>query len=531
MHWNYKTFFLYFTLMSLIKIVFSLEKKKLLMIIFPGGTSHNFVIKSLFNYTTTNQDKYQYEYHIIVHNIDYHLWDDLAKEESYFIYNYGNVEQSREHLMKSLEMMNSNPNFGFLNFNKGMIFHCKEFMESGLLEKLKGQHFDAIATDVPTFIHVLLANELKIKNKIYISPPAIPQIFYGSFELNPSYTPSIGTKYTDIMSFSERFKNFFFQNAAKIMFAYFQYWQSRFMSTYGYELGNEIHFVEAMHFFQYPLAFAFPISIPPNFVLLNSVTPKEPVSMSISDPKIDVFLSKFKYNIYLSQGTIMSIINIQEQIDIFKYFKQHNFGFVLSFRKDTLDEKNIREMPDNVFVTRWVNQNDILGDNRIHLFITHGGLNSVGESIYHKKPMIVLGVGLDQLNTAAFIKKLNLGVVIQDKNFITPQFLINSIHQVIGNQTYIDNVKEASSIMRDLKDPRKEFKFWLDFGYSHGYEPLVIDMFRLGNWITINGFDVFFVFSLIVLVIIYLTIKFWLFVWRCMCGTCESKSKKRRKIE
>ena len=50
-----------------------LETKKLLMIIFPGGTSHNFVLKSLFNYTTTHQDKYKYEYHIyqlIIEDID-----------------------------------------------------------------------------------------------------------------------------------------------------------------------------------------------------------------------------------------------------------------------------------------------------------------------------------------------------------------------------------------------------------------------------------------------------------------------------
>ena len=522
---------LYFVLGFLVNLSIMLETKKLLMIIFPGGTSHNFVLKSLFNYTTTHQDKYKYEYHIIVHNIDVNIWRDLNESQGYYLYNYGDVEQSREHLIKSLEMMNDNPNFGFLGFNKGMIFHCKEFMESGLLQRLKGHHFDAIATDVPTFIHVLLAKELNITNKIYISPPALPQVFYHNFEINPSYTPSVGCKYTDQMSFRERFNNFFFQNAAKVMFAYFQYWQSSFMSTYGYNLGNIIHFIDAMHFIQYPLAITFPISTPPNFVLLNSVTPKDSISMSISDPKIDVFLSKHKVNVYLRQGTIMNIINIQEQIDIFNYFKKFDYGFVLSFSKNTLSEESIKKMPDNVYVTRWVNQNDILGDKRIHLFITHGGINSVGEAVYHQKPMVVLGVGLDQLNTAAFIKKLNLGVVIQDRYLLTPQYLIKSIEDAVHNQTYIENVKKISSIMRDTKDPREEFKYWLDFGYTHGYKSLVIDEYINGNWFSLNGFDVFAVFALIVFIFLYITIKFWKMVYNCMFGTCEKKKKRKNKID
>ena len=70
----------------------------------------------------------------------------------------------------------------------------------------------------------------------------------------------------------------------------------------------------------------------------------------------------------------------------------------------------------------------------------------------------------------------------KENNLLTKVFEISievngntDVTTTFSDQTYIDNVKEASSIMRDLKDPRKEFKFWLDFGYSHGYEPLVID--------------------------------------------------------
>ena len=145
--------------------------------------------------------------------------------------------------------------------------------------------------------------------------------------------------------------------------------------------------------------------------------------------------------------------------------------------------------------------------------------------------MVVLGVGLDQLNTAAFIKKLNLGVVIQDRYLLTPQYLIKSIEDVVHNQTYIENVKKISSIMRDTKDPREEFKYWLDFGYTHGYKSLVIDEYINGNWFSLNGFDVFAVFALIVFIFLYITIKFWKMVYNCMFGTCEKKKKRKNKID
>ena len=43
----------------------------------------------------------------------------------------------------------------------------------------------------------------------------------------------------------------------------------------------------------------------------------------------------------------------------------------------------------------WVSQNDLLGNEKIKIFITHGGLNGILESIYHTKPMIVIGTCID----------------------------------------------------------------------------------------------------------------------------------------
>ena len=49
----------------------------------------------------------------------------------------------------------------------------------------------------------------------------------------------------------------------------------------------------------------------------------------------------------------------------------------------------------------WIPQNDLLANDRVQLFITHGGFNSLIEAVYHAKPVIMFPIALDQPNNAA----------------------------------------------------------------------------------------------------------------------------------
>ena len=508
-----------------------LETKRLLMIIFPGGTSHHFVIQTLFNHTITHQTKYTYEYHILVHNIDIHNWKNLSSLKNYYIYPYGNVTECKQHLINSIEMFNKNPTFGFTNFNKGMIFHIKEFLSSDLISQLKHIKFDIIGSDIPTFIQIILANELNIKNKLYISPPSLPQLFYRNFELNPSYIPAIGATFSDTMSFKERIINYIYQTSAQIIFALFQYQQINYIKrNFNYNITtNNIHFADAINFIQYPLSIAFPISTPPNFILLNAITPKQSTPMNESEINIDKFLSKHKINIYISQGTIMNIINMNEQIKMFKHFNtNNNIGFILSMRQELLNELNVHELPKNVYVTKWVNQNDLLGDDRVKCFITHGGINSVSEAVYHNKPMIVLGVGLDQINTAAFVKKKRIGVTVQNKREINSNFLINAINDVISNyEVYVNRIKVLSKLMKESRSAKEEFQYWIDYGFENGYDNLIIDVIKNGNWFRINGYDIQLFFICLGYIIFLINKKVFLYWY----GLCKRNNIKVNKLK
>ena len=519
----------------------NLKIKRMLVIIIPGGHTHNYVFQNLFDYSILHEDKYKYEYHIISHKMDSKIWEEKIKINniSYKLYTYGEISSYKESFEEAIEDMNNNPTFGFSGFNKAMILNIKHFMESNILQKLKNMqneykkknnedYFNMITTDIPNFIHKLLYQELNIKLCLYLLPALVPQILYPNFELNPSYMPTIGSIYFDEMTFIERFKNSFIQNFSQFIFYIFKMYQSQLINSYDYDMDNNIHINDAFHMIQYPLGLSFPFSVPPNWILLNSITSKE--ANKVKDENINNFLNKYKKNIYFSNGTIMkNIISLNDCIDIFKYLKNKNIGIILSIRKEIINDNDIKLFPENVFATRWLEQNDLLGDKRISLFVTHGGYNSVLESVYHEKPLVVLGIGLDHYNVASFIKKRKIGEVFQRKNLINKNEIINSIDKVLNEKEYYENIKIISKIMKSLKNPREEFKFWMDFGYNNGYQSLQIPAYKYKySWIIVNGYDVAFVWVMIFLIILYIIKKIINCIHDCLCGKCENKHKRNK---
>ncbi|KAK8724674.1 hypothetical protein OTU49_011203, partial [Cherax quadricarinatus] len=59
-------------------------------------------------------------------------------------------------------------------------------------------------------------------------------------------------------------------------------------------------------------------------------------------------------------------------------------------------EEELEDVPDNVMISKWLPQQDILAHNNVKVFITHGGLLSMQEAIYHATPLLALPLFGDQ---------------------------------------------------------------------------------------------------------------------------------------
>lgn len=53
------------------------------------------------------------------------------------------------------------------------------------------------------------------------------------------------------------------------------------------------------------------------------------------------------------------------------------------------------DLPPNVKISRWLPQQDILGHKKLVGFVTHGGLLSMYETVFHAAPAIVMPVFCD----------------------------------------------------------------------------------------------------------------------------------------
>ena len=98
--------------------------------------------------------------------------------------------------------------------------------------------------------------------------------------------------------------------------------------------------------------------------------------------------------------------------------------------EDQSGTKNDSTIPPNVKLISWMPQQDLLGHPKIRLFITHGGLFSNQEAVYHGVPFIVMPVFADQPINAQ--KAHDDGYAIRiDLDNLTEEILYDAIQRIL----------------------------------------------------------------------------------------------------
>ena len=93
--------------------------------------------------------------------------------------------------------------------------------------------------------------------------------------------------------------------------------------------------------------------------------------------------------------------------------------------------KSLR-LGDNVKVSSWLPQNDILGHPKTRLFIGHAGMNGMLEAAYHGVPMICVPFFADQFDNSVAAKYFGMAEILH-KESITEESLVTLISTVLNN--------------------------------------------------------------------------------------------------
>ncbi|KAL1491843.1 hypothetical protein ABEB36_012378 [Hypothenemus hampei] len=136
-------------------------------------------------------------------------------------------------------------------------------------------------------------------------------------------------------------------------------------------------------------------------------------------------------------------------------------------------EEDLPGRPKNVFIKKWLPQQDVLAHPNIKLFITHGGLLSTTETIYHGVPILAIPVFGDQSANAD--RAVSSGYALKLK-YNTPEFtkenFEKSLNELLHNPTYRENAKFRQKLYHDRPEkPMKTAIYWIEYTIRHRGAP------------------------------------------------------------
>ncbi|XP_042887611.1 UDP-glycosyltransferase UGT5-like [Penaeus japonicus] len=223
--------------------------------------------------------------------------------------------------------------------------------------------------------------------------------------------------------------------------------------------------------------------------------------------------------VYFSLGTVvrgnsMPVVYRDMFVEAFKRLKQR---VVWKY------EGKIEGISDNVLIHNWLPQQDILGHPNVKVFISHGGLLSTQESLYHATPVVALPIFADQPKNAMNIQKRGLGVVLVWEE-LSVDIIVNAIQEVMNNPKYKRNAEEVRSVVRDQPDtPRERAVFWTEYVVRHQGAPRLRSPAAKLSWVEFLMLDVLLVFHVVVYVAFCVLSR----IGRAIAGKLFPRSGKR----
>ncbi|XP_015218905.1 UDP-glucuronosyltransferase 2A2-like isoform X1 [Lepisosteus oculatus] len=505
------------------------------ILVWPGEYSHWLNIKTIVNelvdrghtvtvliHTGTQFINYNQtaRYHFEVFQVPFtkeSAAEVLDKMLEYWIYDLPN-DSFFQGFLKITGMIDA-----MMNQQKDM---CRTFFgDKHLLKKLKQFQYDVLLSDPIYLCSELLAEVLGIPfiYTLRFSFGNTIERQCGQIPAPPSFVPSVGTQYTDSMTFVERLKNVLFYKFQDFIF--YTFTASKWDRFYSEITGRPTTFCETMGKADIWLIrtywdFEYPRPFLPNFQFVGGLhcKPAKPLPenmeefvQSSGDDGIVVFsLGSMVKNLTREKANIIaSALGQIPQKVLWRYSGE---------KPDTLSP--------NTRVYDWIPQNDLLGHPKTKVFITHGGTNGIYEAIYHGVPMVGIPLFGDQPDNMMHMKTKGAAVVV-DFNNMESKDLVDALSTVINDTSYRENAMRLSRIHHDQPmTPLERAVFWIEFVMRHkGAKHLRVQAHNLA-WYQYHSLDVIAVLLAATAAVVFVLIKSCGFCFRRCCRRAKAKPKK-----
>ncbi|XP_050677688.1 UDP-glucosyltransferase 2 [Leptidea sinapis] len=282
-----------------------------------------------------------------------------------------------------------------------------------------------------------------------------------------STTPFFAKSFTDNMGFVDRAVNAFWHIGAyaghSISVTILQGVLRRHFGQqmpHVYEMGKNVSFIlQNGHF-----SVSYPRPYLPNVAEVACIHCKEPKPLN-SELEDWIFGAGDAGFVYVSMGSSVRTDNMPLSVHQLMVEALGRLPQRVLWKQD--DVQNMTNWPANVRSYKWLPQQDLLGHPKIKAFVTHGGLLSMFETVYHGVPIVTIPVFCDHDSNAAkaqvdgYAKKLDL-------QYLTSEKLYDAIKEVIDDPKYKTQVDKRQILLRDQKEsPLERAIYWTEYVMRH----------------------------------------------------------------
>ena len=213
-------------------------------------------------------------------------------------------------------------------------------------------------------------------------------------------------------------------------------------------------------------ALSFPHLLPSNVVMTGGfdMKPAEPL---LAGPLLDFILSSNKNVILFSFSYGDPYLYESWFAGFIKTVCNLNYRVILSIK--TKSSVPLPDFSNDIYVTDWVPQQDLLGSGTVQLFITHCSNSGRIESIYHNVPLLCVPIIADQLTNSVNVEQKGFGEILL-KEEITENSVREKVDHTTANaEFYRANMRDAMAMFHN--DPAKgkdKIRFYINLLIKHG---------------------------------------------------------------
>lgn len=384
--------------------------------------------------------------------------------------------------------------------------------------KLEQYHFDLVIVDgiFPLYCYYLIPYKLGVP---YVSSSTFFEDFVSGRPFLPGVYPSThsqstGTRFTFSEKLSEALVDIFIHILA--MYVIPMDIVSQF--TPDINRWDIVNLASQSQLFLYntDVVLGFPFPQMPNHVYIGGITTKPAKPLS---GEIRTFYERSTEGVVLVTfgSTFDSLPPAIES-------KLHNAFIRLSC--DILWKYSVTGQEKNVLRVQWIPQNDVLGNVKTKLFISHCGNNGVFEALYHGVPILCLPLFGDQFYNAVRVQEWKVGEVIS-LLFGTEDEIFSAITNILRNSTYRRNMERASAIYHSRPfSPRERAVFSIENVLKFGGDHLRSRGSYMSTF-TYLGFDIVCFVLAILLTLVIFVYKSITLLCRCCCKGKLEKLKRQ----